>query len=162
MDGVILFAHGSLLCGSGQALEVHAERLRARGVAPVVEIGYLNYSEPRFLGAVRECVARGVTRIVVAPYFLVPGKFVRVDLPQAVAEAQALFPERVFRVAEAVGYDERLADALIASANAARTAEAWRDELKRASDFCRASPQCPLYATASCPQTASLALSGVS
>ncbi|HLK56589.1 MAG TPA: CbiX/SirB N-terminal domain-containing protein, partial [Chthonomonadaceae bacterium] len=87
MDAVILFSHGSVLCGSGVALDAHADRLRARGIAPIVTVGYLNYSEPPFLQAVAQCVAQGATRIIVAPYFLVPGYFVKVDLPKSVAAA---------------------------------------------------------------------------
>ena len=116
MDAVILFSHGSLLCGAGEALKVQAERLRARNIAPIVEVGYLNYSEPPFADAVASVVAQGATRILVTPYFLIPGKFVKVDLPRAVFEAQSAHPDVTFLVAEAIGFDPRLADALLDSA----------------------------------------------
>ncbi len=153
MDAVILFSHGSLLCGAGEALAAHAARLRAQGLAPVVEIGYLNYSEPPFVEAVAKCVAAGADRILVTPYFLVPGKFVKVDLPRVVEEAQAAYPEIKFEVAEAIGYDVELAEAISASARAAVPPEAWQDDLKRAALACRANPECPLYGTPSCPAT---------
>jgi len=152
MDATVLFSHGSLLCGAGEALRAHAERLRAQGLTPLVAIGYLNYSDPPFLDAVAECVASGATRILVTPYFLVPGYFVKVDLPKAVAEAQARFPNVEFVVAQAIGFDERLADALIESANCAVGQEGWREDLKRAALFCRPSPTCPLYGTVNCPK----------
>jgi sirohydrochlorin ferrochelatase len=152
MDAIVLFSHGSLLCGAGEALRAHAERLRAQGLTPMVTVGYLNFSEPPFLDAVAECVAAGATRIFVTPYFLAPGYFVKVDLPKAVAEAQARFPELEFVVAEAIGFDERLADALIESANRAVGPEGWREDLKRASEFCRPSSKCPLFGTLNCPK----------
>lgn len=152
MDATVLFSHGSLLCGAGEALRAHAERLRAQGITPLVAVGYLNYSEPPFLDAVAECVEAGATRVFVTPYFLVPGYFVKVDLPKAVAQAQARFPKVEFVVAEAIGFDERLADALIESANAAVGPEGWREDLQRASQFCRANPQCPLFGTPNCPK----------
>lgn len=152
MEAIILFSHGSLLCGSGEALKAHAARLRERGLAPLVEVSYLNYSEPSFAEAVARCAAQGASRIVVTPYFLVPGKFVKVDLPEAVRAAQRDFPNIAFVVSEAIGFDELLADALIASAQDAAPSEFWRDDLKRASQFCRANPQCPLYATPDCPK----------
>src|SRR5207253_2121682 len=40
MDALILFSHGSVLCGAGQALDEHAARLRERGDFGIVEIGY--------------------------------------------------------------------------------------------------------------------------
>ncbi len=152
MNGIILFAHGSLLCGAGQALLEHTERLRNRGLALVVEVGYLNYSEPPFLEAVKRCVGQGVTEIIVTPYFLVPGKFVRVDLPQAVAEAQERFPQIAFRVAEAIGYEERLAEALIQSAKQGKPPEEWGSDVEQATAFCRPSEVCPLYQTPLCPK----------
>lgn len=152
MDAVILFSHGSVLCGAGEALRGHAARLRSRGAAPLVEVGYLNYSEPPFVESVGKCARAGATRIFVTPYFLVPGKFVRADLPQAVAEAKGLYPEIEFIVAEAIGYDEALAEALIASARTAAPPEKWGDDLKRAADHCRPDPRCPLYETPLCPK----------
>src|SRR5689334_10692043 len=119
MDAVILFSHGSLLCGAGESLKAHAARLQARGVAPLVEVGYLNYSEPLFAEAVTKCVTAGAKRILVAPYFLAPGYFVKVDLPKVVETARAAYPDVRFVVADAIGYDARLAEALIASAQAA-------------------------------------------
>lgn len=152
MRAVILFAHGSLLCGAGQALLVHAARLRELGIAPLVEIGYLNYSEPPFLEAVAKCTEQGATQIIVTPYFLVPGKFVKVDLPKAVAEAESKFPNIAFILAEAIGFEERLADALLRSAQEARPPEAWGRDVEAATEFCRPSPECPLYLTPFCPK----------
>jgi sirohydrochlorin ferrochelatase len=154
MDAVILFSHGSLLCGSGEALKTHAVNLQERGIAPIVQVGYLNYSEPLFSETVERCAAAGATRIMVAPYFLVPGYFVKVDLPKAVDAARKMHPEMQFVVAEPIGFDERLADALIDSAASASEIETWRDDLKNASLHCLANPLCPLYGTVDCPSQA--------
>ena len=153
MDAVILFSHGSLLCGAGEALNAHARRLRECGIAPIVEVGYLNYSVPPFAETVDKVVAQGATRIVVAPYFLVPGKFVKVDLPRAVQAAQEAHPHVSFIVADALGFDVHLADALLDSARAPFGPDYWREDLNNASRFCRANPECPLYGTEKCPRT---------
>lgn len=76
MEALILFSHGSLLCGAGEALDAHADRLRQTGEWDRVGVGYMNYSEPTFAETVAECVLRGATRIIVLPFFLVPGFFV--------------------------------------------------------------------------------------
>src|SRR5688500_8123229 len=152
MDALILFSHGSLLCGSGEALNAHAERLRARGDYPLVEVGYLNYSAPRFLETVEKVVAAGATRVIVVPYFLVAGKFVAADLPRCLDEARARFPEVEFRVADALRHAPGLADALLDAARGARTAEHWRDPLTRAASACEARLECPLYGTPACPR----------
>lgn len=153
MDALILFAHGSLLCGAGEALFAHAERLRARGDFAIVEVGFLNYNAPTFDEAVARCAAAGATRIVVVPYFLVPGKFATIDLPERVATARRAWPNMEFVIAEPIGYDEALADAVLALAEKARPFQFWREDYRRAAAFCVASPQCPLYGTLHCPKT---------
>ena len=151
MDGLILFSHGSLLCGAGEALEEHACRLRATGAWPIVEIGYLNYSEPTFAEAAARCCAQGATRIVVLPFFLAPGYFVTKSLPEQVQAAQAKYPEIEFRVADAIGFDPALAEMLIAAALEPLGPNEWRDDLAAAARNCRARPDCPLYDTPDCP-----------
>lgn len=152
MNAIVLFSHGSLLCGAGEALQSHAERIRQRGLAPIVAVGYLNYSEPLFLEAVKECVQKGATQILVSPYFLISGYFVKVEMAKAIQNAQEAFPEVEFTAAEAIGYDTRLAEALLAAAETAVAPQYWDTHLKRASDFCRPNPDCPLYATPACPK----------
>ncbi|GAB4464295.1 MAG: hypothetical protein OHK0029_34070 [Armatimonadaceae bacterium] len=152
MEALILFSHGSLLCGAGEAVDQHAERLRERGEYGFVGVGYLNYSEPPFAQTVERAVAAGATRIVIAPYFLISGYFVSKSLPEVLDPVREKYPEVEFVVAEALGFDERLADALLEAAQNARTEEHWRDPLKRASAACRPDPQCPLYGTPSCPK----------
>jgi sirohydrochlorin ferrochelatase len=149
-DALILFSHGSLLCGAGEALDAHAARLRLEW--PQVEVGYMNYSEPTFAEAVAKCEAQGATRIVVAPFFLVPGYFVTKSLPEHLAKAQADFPNLQFVVAEAIGFDERLADALIEAAAEPLGPGEWRDDLAAAARGCRARPDCPMYGTPNCPR----------
>jgi sirohydrochlorin ferrochelatase len=151
MDGLILFSHGSVLCGAGETLREHAGRLRARGGFAVVEVGFMNYSRPTFAEAAAKCAAAGVSRAIVLPYFLVPGKFVTSDLPKRILEARAEQPGMEFVVAEPVGYHPALADAVLELAAAARTCEDWREDMRRAAAFCEGDPDCPLYDTPRCP-----------
>lgn len=151
MDALILFSHGSLLCGAGEAADAHAARLRERGEYGFVAVGYLNYSEPLFADAVKAAAEAGATRVVVAPYFLISGYFITKSLPDVLEPVRMAHPNIEFVVAEALGYDERLADALLESALGARGPEAWREPLKRASLSCRPHPECPLYGTSACP-----------
>lgn len=156
-DAIILFSHGSVLCGAGQNLLDLARQMRERGVAPIVEPGYLNYTEPRFAETFRACVAQGATRITVVPYFLVAGKFVKEDLPGAIAAAQAEFPGVEVNIADAIRFHPLLADALLACAERAQPPSVWRDTKAQAAAFCRASQRCPLYGTDDCPATRNVA-----
>ncbi len=152
-DAIILFSHGSLLCGAGETLRRLAEFMQARGDAPLVEPGYLNYSEPKFEDAVAKCVAAGATRLVVAPYFLVAGKFVQVDLKPKIEVARAKYPRVEFHLAQAMKDHPALAEALISCAERAAPPARWRDILNIAPRFCRDNPDCPLHGTEKCPAT---------
>ena len=156
MDALILFSHGSLLCGAGEALDAHAERLRQTGDWPIVGVGYMNYSEPTFAQAVANAVSQGATRIVVLPFFLVPGFFVTQTLPKQLDAVKLTYPSLEFVVADALGFDTGLADALIASALDPLGPGHWRDDLQAAARGCRARPDCPLYATPNCPRVPAL------
>lgn len=151
MEAILLFSHGSVLCGAEQNLLAQAERMRERGDAPIVEVGFLNYSAPPFEDAVAACVAQGATRITVAPYFLVAGKFVVVDLPRRIAAAQAQYPQIPFVVADAMRDHALLAEAVLSATTRTRAPAAWRDTAAQAIQFCRALPQCPRYGTPACP-----------
>src|SRR4051812_27461808 len=118
-EAIILFSHGSLLCGAGESLGQLARRMREEGDTPIVEVGYLNYSDPSFEVAFERCLQAGATRIIVVPYFLVAGKFVTVDLPRQVANVKARYPAIEVRIADAMRAHSYLADALLTSAQQA-------------------------------------------
>ena len=151
MDAIILFSHGSVLCGAGETLFALAARMEARGDAPIVEVGFLNYSEPTFAQAFESCVARGATRITVAPYFLVAGYFVKVSLPPVIEPMRAKYPDIEVAVADAMKTHSLLADGILNCASRAFEPHKWRDLLDNAPQFCRPHPRCPLYDTPRCP-----------
>lgn len=151
MDAILLLSHGSLLCGAGETLQAVAERLRARGDAPVVEVGYLNYSQPAFEAAFAACIAQGATRIVVVPYFLVTGKFVQVDVPRRISAVWHAYSSIKVTVAGALDFHPLLADAVIASAISARATAEWHEPAAQIARVCRAAPDCPRYGTGACP-----------
>jgi sirohydrochlorin ferrochelatase len=150
---IILFSHGSLLCGAGENLRLLAGRMQARGDADIVEVGYLNYSEPLFAEAFERCVQSGATQITVVPYFLVAGKFVKVDLPREIEKEKARFSHVQVLVADAMRSHTSLADAVLACAERKAPPAQWRDLLNTAPQFCRANPECPLFGDPKCPTT---------
>lgn len=150
VDAILLFSHGSVLCGAEHNLLELARRMRDRGDAPIVEVGFLNYTAPSFEAAVAACLEQGASRIIVAPYFLVTGKFVVKDLPVEIETVRAAHPDTEFVIAGVIGFHEALADAILDSATAARTPDGWRTALEDAAPFCREHPKCPLYGKPPC------------
>lgn len=152
MNSILLFSHGSVLCGAEQNLLQIAARLRARTGVPV-EVAFLNYSAPGFDEAVDRLAASGVKVIDIAPYFLIAGKFVVDDLPGRIAAARERHRSIEFRVARPLGFHVTLADGILSCAARAAETTAWRDTEQQAAQFCRDSPKCPLHGTPSCPAT---------
>ena len=145
MTAVILFSHGSLLCGAGEQLELHAARLRQDAGYSSVEIGYLNYSSPSFGDAVEKCVNAGATKILISPYFLIPGYFIKVGLPRVLAPERERFPHIEFEIAPVLGDHELLAQAVSRCAANAQTSENWRAILHSAPKSCERNSECPLF-----------------
>ncbi len=153
MKAILLFSHGSVLCGAGENLKSLARQMEERGDAPIVEAGYLNYSQPLFDEAFAKCVERGATEIVVAPYFLVAGKFVKVDLPPHIEKMRARYPDVRVLVSQAMRFHPALAQAIENCASRALPPSQWREMLNTAPQFCRNNPQCPLFNTEKCSAT---------
>lgn len=103
LHAVILIGHGSLRSASGASMIRIAARLRERGVAPVVEAAFLNYSRPTLAETVAKAAALGATTITVQPYFLIAGVYVQNDLRNLVAEVNASFPNLTFQLAPVLG-----------------------------------------------------------
>ena len=110
---VILVGHGSLRSGAGAAMLRLAERAQAAKIAPIVRAGFLNYSRPTFDETLARCVECGASEVIVQPYFLVPGKFVREDLVRLAEAGQQAYPWLSIRVAEPFGDHPALARLLL-------------------------------------------------
>lgn len=147
---ILIFSHGSVLCGAEQNLLDLARKMRERGDAPVVEVGFLNYSQPDFDTAVTRCIEQGATRICIAPYFLVAGKFVKGELPPLMERARTKFPQLQFIIADAMKFHPALARAIVSCAGRAKEPGAWREITGQAEAFCRNDPRCPNHRGPGC------------
>jgi sirohydrochlorin cobaltochelatase len=110
---VMLVGHGSLRSGAGAAMIRLAERAQAAKIAPIVSAGFLNYSRPTFDETLARCVESGASELIIQPYFLVPGKFVREDLARLAQAGQLAHPRLPIRVAEPFGDHPALARLLL-------------------------------------------------
>ena len=109
MNSIVLIGHGSIHSDSGASMIRLAARLRERGVVPIAEAGFLNFSRPTIAEAVAKCVGAGATSVIIQPYFLIDGVYVQEDLPTDVAKVAARFPQLTIRVAPCFGFHEKLA-----------------------------------------------------
>jgi sirohydrochlorin ferrochelatase len=86
MTGFIVFAHGSRIESANQAVRDIAARM-AGSRGEIVEPAFLELGEPDLSGAAARLVARGVSQIIVIPYFLTLGTHMQRDLPRLAQDA---------------------------------------------------------------------------
>jgi sirohydrochlorin cobaltochelatase len=110
---VMLVGHGSLRSGAGAAMIRLAERAQTARVAPIVSAGFLNYSRPTFDETLARCIESGASEVIIQPYFLVPGKFVREDLARLAEAGRLAHPELSIQVAQPFGDHPALARLLL-------------------------------------------------
>ena len=110
-NGVIVLAHGSRGEIGSQAVADTLARI-CSGLrvllSPDVEItsGAMQFNHPDLEEAVEALAARDVNNIVVAPYFLFPGRHVMEDIPQIIQGLSCAHPEIKFALADNLGLNE--------------------------------------------------------
>ncbi len=93
---VLLIAHGSRRAAANQDLEQLSALVGERGGYSVVEIGYLELTEPSIPRGGRTCVERGAQRVLMLPYFLSAGVHVAQDLAEFRRQLADEFPQVEF------------------------------------------------------------------
>lgn len=112
--GIIIVDHGSRRRESNELLEEVARRFGERFTVQfqVVEPAHMELAEPSIATAYASCVRRGAEHIVVAPFFLGPGKHWTGDIPRLTAEAAACHPGTRYHVTMPLGIDDLILDLL--------------------------------------------------
>lgn len=91
MTGFVVFGHGSRVESANESVRQVASRL-ASNASFAVEPAFLELGQPDLAGAVDVLAARGVSRIVVIPYFLTLGTHLQRDLPKLIEASAARHP----------------------------------------------------------------------
>jgi sirohydrochlorin ferrochelatase len=113
-NGIIIVDHGSRRAESNQMLERVAQLFGERFFErfSIVEPAHMELAEPSIATAYARCVARGAERIVVAPFFLGPGKHWTQDIPSLTATAAMQFPQTRYHVTPTLGIDDLILELL--------------------------------------------------
>ena len=85
--GVIVVDHGSVRSEANEMLLQFVEHFRAHCDFRIVEAAHMELAEPSIATAFSRCVEQGARHVVVAPYFLSPGKHWEQDIPRLVKDA---------------------------------------------------------------------------
>jgi precorrin-8X/cobalt-precorrin-8 methylmutase len=106
MENIIVIAHGSPKIGANNIKEavrdLHAT-LHPGCPDDCIHVAYLQFARPDLPEAISLSVARGASRIIIHPLFLVPGIHVSRDIPALVEQARQDFPGVVFALTPPLG-----------------------------------------------------------
>jgi sirohydrochlorin ferrochelatase len=87
--GIVIVDHGSRRTESNEMLEHFVEQFAESMHYTIVEPAHMEMAEPSIAAAFSKCVGRGAKRVVVCPYFLLPGKHWKEDIPELTEKAAA-------------------------------------------------------------------------
>jgi len=111
MRSILLIDHGSVRGEANHMLACAAHLLQHMvGDGVLVRYAHMELAEPTIAQGFAACVAGGATEVIAFPYMLSPGKHVTRDVPRLVAEAAKEFPDLTYRVTDAFGVHEKLAE----------------------------------------------------
>lgn len=111
MRSILIIDHGSTRAEANHMLSCVANLLQQMvGDDVIVRHAHMELADPLIPQGFAECVAAGATEVIAFPYMLSPGKHVTRDVPRLVAEAAAEFPNVAYRVTDAFGVHEKLAE----------------------------------------------------
>lgn len=110
---VLLIAHGSRRASANDDLVRLADIIRRLGAYPIVEIAYLELTEPDIPTGGRRCVAAGANEVRMLPYFLSAGEHVVGDLEKHRAELAAEFPQVTFQLCPPLGLHPLIVDVVV-------------------------------------------------
>ena len=111
MRAILLIDHGSVKPEANHMVSCMANLLQqVVGPAVIVRHAHMELAAPSIAQGFEDCVHAGANEVIAFPYMLSPGKHVTRDVPRLVAEAAREFPEVAFRVTDAFGVHEKLAE----------------------------------------------------
>jgi len=102
---LIIVAHGSRKASSNEevrALGKKVKSLQDRHYT-YVTTAFLEFATPSLEESIVLCIEKGMSEIVILPYFLASGNHVTRDIPEVVQKIQALHPQVKMKLQEHIG-----------------------------------------------------------
>ena len=122
MIGVVVVDHGSREPESNEAFLRVVKRFADRVPEMIVEPAHMSLSSPTIEEAFDKLVQRGARRVVIHPYFLLPGRHWREDIPALAQKAGQKHPSIPWNVTAPLGESDHILDLV-----AERIEDALRD-----------------------------------
>jgi sirohydrochlorin ferrochelatase len=116
---LIIVDHGSTVEEANETLAEVTKLLKSDEKCgfDIIRFCHMELAEPTVSQAFDECVAEGASHIVVHPFFLVPGKHSKQDIPRMVAEAASKHKGVSHYVTEPLGVHQKIIEVVLERAN---------------------------------------------
>ena len=103
MQALILLAHGSRHRATAKDVAALTTTVDQTVAAHSVRYAFLEVAEPTLPEAIEQAVREGATSVDVLPLFLNTGNHIARDIPNLVAQAQALHPQLRIQLLKHIG-----------------------------------------------------------
>ena len=111
---LIIVAHGSRKDSSNEEVKALGEKvgsLQDQHYAFVMT-AFLEFAAPSLEESMRSCIDKGMSEMVILPYFLASGNHVTRDIPEVLQNIQASYPKVKITLKEHVGSSPGMVDLL--------------------------------------------------
>jgi sirohydrochlorin cobaltochelatase len=113
---LILFGHGARDPEWAAPMRRVQAAIRQRVSHVPVELAFLEFIAPTLPDCISSLIAAGMKKIVVMPMFIAPGGHLKRDVPEMLAQLRSTWPEVEFSLAEAIGTNEIVVQAMASAA----------------------------------------------
>lgn len=113
MQAALLIAHGSRRAEANADLVRLADLVRDSKLFEIVEIAYLELTEPDIPAGANRCVERGATEVRMLPYFLSMGRHVAEDLDAYRHDFTARHPQVQFTLCPPLGLHPKVIEVVM-------------------------------------------------
>ena len=112
---LILVDHGSNVEEANILLKEITQKIKDMKTTgfDIVTYSHMELAEPTIQQAFDLCIGEGAKEIIVHPYFLVPGKHSKTDIPNMVEKAARNHPDIKYHVTEPLGIHEKIVEVIL-------------------------------------------------
>lgn len=112
---LILIDHGSKVKEANDLLSEIALKLETRSNTgfDLIETCHMELASPTLNDAFNKCIKNGIDDITVHPYFLVPGRHSKTDIPNMVNELKDKYPHITCKITEPLGIHDKILDVIL-------------------------------------------------
>ncbi len=110
--GIVIVDHGSRRAESNAMLLSVVQQYQTHSPCAIIEPAHMELASPTLAQAFTRCVERGAQRVIVHPYFLLPGRHWESDIPRLAAQAAARHPRIQYLVTAPVGLHPLMAQVI--------------------------------------------------